>query len=145
MGGTTPLPVDGQGRYPPSEELITNAHQRADIAATAAGSKKGDDIVVLDVGDIIAITDVFVIASGTNRRQVRTIVEEVERQITDRTGFKPGSVEGLADASWVLLDYGDLVVHVFLDETRAYYDLERLWADAPRLTWDPGRQDEAVS
>jgi ribosome-associated protein len=139
------LPVDGQGRYPPSEELITNAHQRADIAATAAGSKKGDDIVVLDVGDIIAITDVFVIASGTNRRQVRTIVEEVERQITDRTGFKPGSVEGLDDASWVLLDYGDLVVHVFLDETRAYYDLERLWADAPRLTWDPGRQDEAVS
>jgi ribosome-associated protein len=145
MGGTTPLPVDGQGRYPSSEELITNAHQRADIAATAAGSKKGDDIVVLDVGDIIAITDVFVIASGTNRRQVRTIVEEVERQITDRTGFKPGSVEGLDDASWVLLDYGDLVVHVFLDETRAYYDLERLWADAPRLTWDPGRQDEAVS
>ena len=66
-------------------------------------------------------------------------------QISDQTGIRPGSVEGLDDASWVLLDYGDLVVHVFLDETRAYYDLERLWADAPRVTWDPGRQDEAVS
>jgi ribosome-associated protein len=145
MGGTAPLPVDGQGSHPTTEELTTDARQRADIAATAAGSKKGDDILVLEVGDIIAITDVFVIASGTNRRQVRTIVEEVERQISDQTGIRPGSVEGLDDASWVLLDYGDLVVHVFLDETRAYYDLERLWADAPRVTWDPGRQDEAVS
>jgi ribosome-associated protein len=139
------LPVDGQGSHPTTEELTTDAHQRADIAATAAESKKGDDIMVLDVGDIIAITDVFVIASGTNRRQVRTIVEEVERQIDDRTGIKPGSVEGLDVASWVLLDYGDLVVHVFLEETRAYYDLERLWSDAPRLSWEPTRQDEAVS
>jgi ribosome-associated protein len=139
------LPVDGQGSHPTTEELTTDAHQRADIAATAAEAKKGDDIMVLDVGDIIAITDVFVIASGTNRRQVRTIVEEVERQIDDRTGIKPGSVEGLDDASWVLLDYGDLVVHVFLEETRAYYDLERLWSDAPRLSWEPTRQDEAVS
>lgn len=145
MGETTPLPGDGQGSHPTTEELITDARQRADIAATAAESKKADDIVVLEVGDIIAITDVFVIASGTNRRQVRTIVEEVERQIADQTGIKPVSVEGLDDASWVLLDYGDLVVHVFLDETRSYYDLERLWADAPRLDWEPRRQDEAVS
>ncbi|MBV8951039.1 MAG: ribosome silencing factor [Actinobacteria bacterium] len=145
MGGTAPLPGDGQGSYPTTEELITDARQRADIAATAAGSKKGEDIVALDVGDIIAITDVFVIASGTNRRQVRTIVEEVEHQIADQTGVKPVSVEGLDDASWVLLDYGDLVVHVFLDETRSYYDLERLWADAPRLTLESARQDEAVS
>ena len=127
------MPIDGQGSHPTTEELTTDARQRADIAATAAGSKKGDDILVLEVGDIIAITDVFVIASGTNRRQVRTIVEEVERQIADQAGIKPGSVEGLDDASWVLLDYGDLVVHVFLDETRAYYDLDRLWADAPRI------------
>ncbi len=136
---------DGRGSHPTSEELITDARQRADIAATAAGSKKADDVVVLDVGDIIAITDVFVIVSGTNRRQVRTITEEVERQIADQAGSKPASVEGLDDASWVLLDYGDLVVHVFLDETRSYYDLDRLWADAPRLSWESGRQDEAVS
>jgi len=101
--------------------------------------------VVLDVGDIIAITDAFVIASGGNRRQVRTIVEEVEQQLTDRAGVKPVSVEGLDDASWVLLDYGDLVVHVFLDETRTYYDLERLWSDAPRVEWEREADDEAVS
>jgi len=143
--GRTPPATDRAGPHPTTEEPITDARQRADIAATAAGAKKGDDIVVLDVGDIIAITDVFVIASGTNRRQVRTIVEEVEHQIAEQAGVKPVSVEGLEDASWVLLDYGDLVVHVFLDETRAYYDLERLWGDAPRLTWEPRRQDEAVS
>ena len=115
----------------------TDIQQRAAVAANAAASKKADDIVVLDVGDIIAITDAFVIASGGNRRQVRTVVEEVERQLAERAGVKPVSVEGLDDASWVLLDYGDMVVHVFLDETRAYYDLERLWSDAPRIAWEP--------
>ncbi|HEY7136590.1 MAG TPA: ribosome silencing factor [Acidimicrobiia bacterium] len=127
-----------------NEELITDIPKRAAVAATAAASKKGEDIVVLDVGDIIAITDEFVIASGTNRRQVRTIVEEVEQQLADQAGVRPVSVEGLDDSSWVLLDYGDLVVHVFLAETRAYYDLERLWADAPRRQWEQPR-DEAVS
>lgn len=92
-------------------------------------------MVVLDVGDIIAITDAFVIASGTNARQVRTICDEVELALHVEAGVKPRSVEGLADASWVLLDYGDLVVHVFLQETRDFYDLERLWSDAPRIDW----------
>jgi len=91
---------------------------------------------VLDVGDIISITDVFVIAGAPNVRQVRTIVEEVERALKDQCDTPPRSVEGLHDAHWVLMDYGDLVVHVFLDETRDYYQLERLWADAPRLDWD---------
>jgi ribosome-associated protein len=91
---------------------------------------------VLDVGDIISITDVFVIASGSNTRQVRTIVDEVEKALRERAALSPRSVEGLDDASWVLLDYGDLVVHVFLTDTRAYYDLDRLWADAPRISWE---------
>ena len=91
---------------------------------------------MLDVGDIISITDVFVIAGAPNVRQVRTIVEEVERALKDQCDTPPRSVEGLDDAHWVLMDYGDLVVHVFLDETRDYYQLERLWADAPRLDWE---------
>ena len=91
---------------------------------------------MLDVGDIISITDVFVIAGAPNVRQVRTIVEEVERALKDQCDMPPRSVEGLDDAHWVLMDYGDLVVHVFLDETRDYYQLERLWADAPRLDWE---------
>ena len=90
---------------------------------------------MLDVGDIISITDFFVVASAGNTRQVRTIVDSVEEQLRERAGVKPRAAEGREGASWVLLDYGDLVVHVFLDETREYYGLERLWADAARVDW----------
>ena len=107
-------------------------------AARAASAKKGEDILVLDVGDVLAITDAFVITSGRNRRQVVTIAEEVEAQVKDIGGPAPIRVEGLTEAQWVLLDYGDFVVHVFLDEVRRYYDLERLWADAPAVEWDEG-------
>ena len=106
---------------------------RARVAVVAAAEKKGLDLAILDVGDVLSIIDLFVLASASNARQVRTIVEEVEKALTEHDGSKPTSVEGLADASWVLLDYGDIVVHVFLDETRAYYDLDRLWGDVPRL------------
>lgn len=108
------------------------ARSRAEVASSAALAKKGFDVVVLAVGDVLAIVDVFVLVSASNTRQVRTIVEEVERALRDYDGSTPLSVEGLDDASWVLLDYGDVVVHVFLDETRAYYDLDRLWSDVPQ-------------
>jgi ribosome-associated protein len=111
-------------------------HRRVAVAAAAASAKKGEDIVALDVGDILSITDAFVIASGGNSRQVRTIVDEVEKAMKEHAAEPPTSVEGRDDATWVLLDYGDLVVHVFLDETRAYYELERLWSDAPRIDWE---------
>jgi len=114
---------------------MTDSSQKARLAANAAYDKKGEDILVLDVGDIIGIVEHFVIASAPNTRQVRTILEEVEKQITERTGEKPRALEGLSDASWVLMDYGDTVVHVFLTETRAFYGLERLWADAARVPW----------
>ena len=106
---------------------------RARVAVEAAAEKKGADLAILDVGDVLSIIDLFVLVSASNARQVRTIVEEVEKALTEHDGSKPISVEGLGDASWVLLDYGDIVVHVFLDETRAYYDLDRLWGDVPRL------------
>jgi ribosome-associated protein len=115
------------------------AHEAARIAARAAEDKKGDDILVLDVGDILGIVDSFVITSASNTRLVRTIVEEVEKQLREQTGRKPRAVEGLDDASWVLLDYGDLVVHVFLTATREFYGLERLWADAARIAWHSAR------
>ena len=108
---------------------------KARLAARSADDKKGDDILVLDVADIIGIVECFVITSASNSRLVRTIVEEIEREIFERTGEKPRAIEGLRDASWVLMDYGDLVVHVFLDETREFYGLERLWADAERVEW----------
>jgi ribosome-associated protein len=110
-----------------------DARAVAQVAAEAAAEKKGTDLAILAVGDVLSIIDVFVLVSGANVRQVKTIVDEVEQAITAFDGSKPISVEGLGDASWVLLDYGDVVVHVFLDETRAYYDLDRLWADVPHL------------
>ena len=112
-------------------EIVT----RSRIAARAADAKKAQDIVILDVGEIMGIVESFVITSAPNSRLVRAIVDEVERELFERTGDKPRGVEGLRDASWVLLDYGDLVVHVFLTETREYYALERLWADVARVSW----------
>jgi ribosome-associated protein len=113
----------------------TDVGVRARIAARAADAKKGDDTLVLDVAEIIGIVECFVITSASNPRLVRAIVDEVELQIFEQTGEKPRAVEGLRDASWVLLDFGDLVVHVFLNETREYYALERLWADAAVMPW----------
>ena len=118
-----------------SDPTITTA-DLARIAARAADAKKGDDIVVLDVGDIMGIVESFVITSGSNTRLVRSIVDEVEKQVAEQTGVKPRAVEGIDDYSWVLMDYGDFVVHVFLTDTREFYGLERLWADAARVPWE---------
>ena len=115
----------------------SDSRERALMAARAADDKQGSDIVALDVGGILAIVDWFVITSASNPRQVRTIAEEVEAQVKAGSGDGPLRVEGMDDARWVLLDFGDVVVHVFLDEVRAFYELERLWADVPRLDWTP--------
>ena len=108
----------------------------AALAARAADAKKGTDTVVLEVGPVLAITDAFVITSAGNPRLVRTIAEEVELRVKSGDGPPPLRIEGLDDARWVLIDYGDFIVHVFLEEARTYYDLERLWADADRLDWE---------
>jgi len=114
-------------------------------AAKAAESKTAADVVVLEVGPVLGICEYFVIASGTSTRQVRTIAEEVEARLADAGGPRPIRVEGLGDQQWVLMDYGDFVVHVFLEETRSYYDLERLWADVPRTAWTPDRPSSPAS
>src|SRR5699024_6640256 len=90
------------------------------------------DVVALDVSDRMVITDVFMIASGPNERQVEAIVDSVERQLR-QAGHKPVRREGVREARWVLLDYQDVVVHIQHDDDRAYYDLERLWKDCPRI------------
>lgn len=107
------------------------------LAARAAGDKLAENVVVLDVADAIGICDVFVIASGRNPRQVKAIAEEIEEQVavTDR---RHAAVEGLDSCRWVLLDYGDVVVHVFHVEERDYYRLERLYRDCARIEWEDG-------
>jgi ribosome-associated protein len=104
-------------------------------AARAADAKSGEDTVILAMGELITVTDAFVITNGRNSRQVRTIVDEVERQLKENHDRRPIRVEGKSDAYWVLMDYGDFVVHVFLEDARRFYDLEHLWSDAPRVPW----------
>ncbi|GAC1364511.1 MAG: ribosome silencing factor [Actinomycetota bacterium] len=115
----------------PTEQALT--------AARAASSKFAEDIVILEVGALIAITDYFVICSGRNERQVQTIVEEVERQLAP-FGVKPYRQEGEHQHRWVLVDYLDFVLHVFHSEEREYYELERLWKDAGRLEFEDDRE-----
>jgi ribosome-associated protein len=124
------------GRPPDAEE----SRQAAVAAARAAAAKQAEHITILDVHGLIVITDYFVICSGATERQVRTIVEEIEKALRD-LGRKPVRREGESERRWVLLDYVDLVVHVFTEQEREYYDLERLWGDAPRSAWE----DEGVA
>jgi ribosome-associated protein len=111
----------------------------ATTAALAADDKQGRDTIVLEVGAVLAITDFFVITSANNGRQVRTIAEAVEERLKE-SGRVPLRTEGRSDLTWVLLDYGDLVVHVFLEETRRFYDIERLYRDVPVINWQRAAQ-----
>ncbi|MBA3412017.1 MAG: ribosome silencing factor [Geodermatophilaceae bacterium] len=101
------------------------------LAAQAAVDKQAQDLVVVDVSDRLVITDVFVIASATNERQVQAIVDEIEDRLRTDAGVKPVRREGTREGRWVLLDYVDVVVHVQHAEERVYYALERLWTDCP--------------
>ena len=127
MTSTSALPeVDHDGGDVPAECLV---------AARAADSKSGDRTTILAMGELLGLTDAFVITSGHNTRQVKTIVDEVERQVKGMDDRRPARIEGLDDARWVLMDYGDFLVHVFLDEVRDFYDLEHLWIGARRVEW----------
>lgn len=108
--------------------------------------KLARDIVALDVSSTLGVTDWFVLASAPNDRQVRAIVDNVEERLREDLDRRPQGREGLSDSRWVLLDYGDVVVHVFLEAVRDFYQLERLWSDAPRLEWrEPGAERAATS
>jgi ribosome-associated protein len=106
-------------------------------AAVAAAAKKATDIVVLDVAETLVITAYFVIATGASDRQVSAIVDEVETTLREKCGVRPLGREGEREARWVLLDFGDVVVHVFQPEERDFYRLEKLWSDAPRVALPP--------
>jgi ribosome-associated protein len=118
-----------------SANAVTDGVDWVIAAARAAATKTDESTVVLDVGDVLSITGWFVITSGTNTRQVRTIAETIEESVAQLGGPKPLRIEGLDTSQWVLMDYGDFIVHVFIDETRAFYDLERLWRDVPTVKW----------
>jgi ribosome-associated protein len=116
-------------------EARSRIPQAATTAAEWADAKLGRDTVVLAMGELFGVVDAFVITSAQNTRHVRTLVEEIERRVKESHGVAPARIEGAQDATWVLMDYGDFIVHVFFQETRDYYDLEHLWSGAPRVAW----------
>ena len=105
------------------------------VAARAADDKQGTDTIVLEVGLVLTITELFVVTGASNRRLVRAIADEIEERVKELCGRSPGRTEGHREQQWVLLDYGDVVVHVFLEEMRQFYEIERLYKDAPRVDW----------
>jgi len=102
-----------------------------------ADAEHATDVIVLHVGDVLGVTEYFVVGSASNRRLVNAIVEDVEAQLKDDPGRAPIRVEGGREQQWVLIDYGDVVVHVFLAEIRDFYEIERLYTDVPKVDWAP--------
>ncbi|HWH26197.1 MAG TPA: ribosome silencing factor [Pseudolysinimonas sp.] len=107
-----------------------HARELLRIASLAADAKQGDDLVALDVSGPLPLTDIFLLVTGRNERNVQSIAGEIEDRL-NQSGVKTLRREGRAEGRWILLDFGDLVVHVFHEEDRMYYALERLWKDCP--------------
>ncbi|KKO20140.1 MAG: ribosome silencing factor [Candidatus Brocadia sp.] len=104
------------------------------LCAQIADDKKAEDILVFDVRGLTVITDFFVLCSGINKRQLQGIAREIELKLHSY-GIHGVGMEGYQDARWILMDYGDVIMHLFDKETRHFYDLELLWGDAPKLSW----------
>jgi len=128
---TTPTDVN----VPRSDECSAESLKLALAAARTADANRGKDIVVLDVRKLTPIFDYFVIASGTSRRQIHAMSEEIDDKLEKELGDQRMGIEGYSESRWILLDYGSVVIHLFDDETRAYFALEELWADGIRVDW----------
>ncbi len=116
--------------------IPSSSRDKAFLCARALSDRKAGDLVLLEVKDLSSFTDYFLICSGNSDRQVQAIASHVEEKM-DQRGFHPLGVEGKREGHWILLDYGDVVVHVFYQPVREFYDLERLWSEAPRMELPP--------
>ena len=114
----------------------TTAIQRALLAAKVAQDNRGTNIVVLDMRELTSVFDYFVLANGTSRRQLHAMSEEIDHALEDRMGDRRLGIEGYEESRWILLDYGDVVVHLFEPETREFYAIEELWGDAKRVPFE---------
>jgi ribosome-associated protein len=119
------------------------ARELLSIAALAADSKQAEDLVALDVSGPLPLTDIFLLATGRNERNVQSIASEIEDRL-NQAGVKTLRREGRAEGRWILLDFGDLVAHVFHEEDRMYYSLDRLWKDCPALPLDLPAESRAA-
>jgi ribosome-associated protein len=120
----------------PGPEVGATAPDEVAVAARAAHGKGATEVVVLDVSAVSGLTSYFVICSAGNDRLVRAIAESVEAEVKAVAGERPIGIEGLDSLDWVLMNFGHFIVHVFRQEAREFYDLERLWRDAPACGWD---------
>jgi len=116
---------------------VKSSSDWAIIAAESAAEKKAENVVAIEVAELLVVTDFFVIATGKSDTQVKAIADEIEHGLLERGGIKPIGREGISEGKWILLDYGDLVIHVFQKPERDFYRLEKLWGDAPRLELAP--------
>ena len=111
---------------------MNNSREMTSLAIKALEDKKGNDIRVIDIQDVSIIADYFIIASGSNRNQVQTMADNVE-EVLGRAGYEPRQLEGYGTATWILMDYNDIIVHIFSEEDRLFYDLERIWRDGKSI------------
>ena len=118
------------------KNIQTKSDYLAVLAAQAAAEKLGFETIVIDVGEVIGITDFFVVTSCNNRRHMETVREEIEASLLEVEKIKPLRIEGKESDQWMLIDYGIFVVHIFDREWRSFYNLERLWLDQPALNWE---------
>ena len=121
------------------EQQHSRSLERALAAARVADLNRGRDIVILDLRELTRVFDYFVVVTGGSRRQLHAISDEIEHVLEKEFNDKRLGIEGYAESHWVLLDFGDVVVHLFDEETRGYYDLEHLWAGAKRIPFEPSR------
>jgi ribosome-associated protein len=120
---------------PSASPTISSALHRACLAAKVAADNKGRDILVLDMRSCTPLFDYFIISTGTSRRQIHTLTEETDAALRAEGDTRMG-IEGYEASKWIVQDYGDIVVHVFDPDTRDYYKLEELWADAAKVDWE---------
>lgn len=108
--------------------VLKNSKEMAKIAVDALEEKKAKDVKILDISDVSVLADYFIIASGSNRNQVQAMADEVQEKLY-KAGFELKQVEGYQTANWILMDYQDIIIHIFDEENRLFYDLERIWRD----------------
>ncbi len=123
-----------------TDDQSNPALKRALVAAQTADDNRGRDIVILDMRDMTTFFDYFVICSGSSRRQLHAISEEIDHALEEGLGDRRLGIEGYNESRWILLDYGDIVIHIFEPETREYYDLENLWGKAKKVDFEPASE-----
>jgi ribosome-associated protein len=126
----------GDGNLTSAPNSAERSLQLALAAAQTAADNQGRDILVLDLRDLTCVFDFFVIATGSSRRQLHAISEEIDHKLEDELKDKRLGIEGYQESNWILLDYGTVVIHLFSDECRDFYSIEKLWGEAKRVDWE---------